>query len=48
MNYQIIADSNIDDLTLRVLAQIKKGWKPLGGLACDGRLFFQAMIREKK
>ena len=27
---------------------IKDGWKPIGGVNCDGEVFYQAMIREGK
>ena len=25
---------------------IKDGWKPIGGVSCDGEVFYQAMIKE--
>jgi hypothetical protein len=25
---------------------IKDGWRPIGGVSCDGEVFYQAMIKE--
>jgi hypothetical protein len=32
----------------RVNESIKDGWKPIGGVNCDGEVFYQAMVKESK
>lgn len=27
---------------------IRDGWRPIGGVSCDGEAFYQAMIKEEK
>jgi hypothetical protein len=60
MEYKIVmtgigfmdADGNIlegvDLFEYLVNESIKNGWKPIGGVSCDGEVFYQAMIREGK
>jgi hypothetical protein len=32
----------------RINESIRDGWKPIGGVSCDGEVFYQAMIWEGK
>ncbi len=44
MKYDVLWDSNINDLIHLVNCRIKQGWKPLGGIMGDGPAFYQAMV----
>ena len=49
-NYQVVQRYNIANLETRVNEDIKKGWKPLGGIQMVilpdvGQVFLQAMAR---
>lgn len=47
MEYKIIIGIGTGDLERRINELLEQGWKPQGGIASDGRAFFQAMIKEK-
>jgi hypothetical protein len=53
MKYKIVESASVADLESEVNALIKKGWRPVGGVAgiAEGSygepLFFQAMVKEK-
>lgn len=38
---------NLDRLERAVNQEMKEGWKPQGGVAIAGGLYYQAMVREE-
>lgn len=48
MEYQLVHTSNAEEMAEIVNRYIAQGWRPQGGLAIGGYVYFyQAMVREK-
>ncbi len=45
MEYTVVAAESLKDLVKDVNVFIKSGWKPVGGVAYDGKYYLQAMFK---
>jgi hypothetical protein len=48
MQYTLVMASNWKNIETEVMLAMRQGWTPLGGVAVDNGMCYQAMVRDSK